>query len=82
MLNPISAAFIKAEQEKRPVLLTYTVAGDSSNKQSLEILKSISNYADILEVGFPHNTPVADGGQIQTSAYLSLIHISEPTRRI
>ena len=72
MLNPISLAFKKAKKEKRPALLTYTVAGDSSKKQSLEILKAISNYADILEVGIPHNTPVADGGQIQTSAYRAI----------
>ena len=72
MLNPISLAFKKAKNEKRPALLTYTVAGDSSKKQSLEILKAISNYADILEVGVPHNTPVADGGQIQTSAYRAI----------
>ena len=31
--------------------LTYTVAGDNS-KKSLEILKSISKYADICELGF------------------------------
>ena len=72
MLNPISVAFKKAKSENRPALLTYTVAGDSSKKQSLEILKSISNFADILEVGVPHNTPVADGGQIQTSAYRAI----------
>ena len=61
MLNPISEAFEKAKQENRPALLTYTVAGDSTKKQSLEILKSISKNADILELGVPHN--------------LSLIHI-------
>ena len=72
MLNPISAAFKKAKQENRPALLTYTVAGDSSKKQSLNILKSISKNADILEVGVPHNTPVADGSQIQTSAYRAI----------
>ena len=72
MLNPISAAFIKAKQENRPALLTYTVAGDSSKKQSLNILKSISKNADILEVGVPHNTPVADGSEIQTSAYRAI----------
>ena len=66
MFNPISLAFKKAKQENRPALLTYTVAGDSSKKQSLDILKSISKNADILELGIPHNTPVAD---------LSLIHI-------
>ena len=72
MLNPISVAFLKAKQENRPALLTYTVAGDSSKKQSLNILKSISKNADILEVGVPHNTPVADGSQIQTSAYRAI----------
>jgi len=72
MLNPISSAFKKAKQENRPALLTYTVAGDSSKKQSLDILKSISKNADILEVGVPHNTPVADGSQIQTSAYRAI----------
>ena len=72
MLNPISVAFEKAKQENRPALLTYTVAGDSSKKESLNILKSISNNVDILEVGIPHNTPVADGSQIQTSAYRAI----------
>ena len=72
MLNPISLAFKKAKQENRAALLTYTVAGDSSKKQSLDILKSISKNADILEVGIPHNTPVADGSQIQTSAYRAI----------
>ena len=72
MLNPISVAFKKAKQENRPALLTYTVAGDSSKKQSLNILKSISKNADILELGVPHNTPVADGSQIQTSAYRAI----------
>ena len=72
MLNPISEAFQKAKQENRPALLTYTVAGDSTKKQSLEILKSISKNADILELGVPHNTPVADGSQIQTSSYRAI----------
>ena len=72
MPDSINAAFKKSKFQRRPALLTYTVAGDSSKKQSLEILKSISNYADILEVGIPHNTPVADGSQIQTSSYRAI----------
>ncbi len=70
--NLINQSFIKAKKENRPVLLTYTVAGDNTKKKSLEILKSISNYSDICELGFPHNTPIADGGQIQTSAYRAI----------
>ena len=72
MPNLIDLAFQKAKLENRPALLTYTVAGDNSKKKSLEILKSISNYADILELGVPHNALVADGNQIQTSAYRAI----------
>ena len=75
MASLINEAFKKAKDASRPALLTYTVAGDNTKKKSLDILKSISDHADICELGFPHNTPIADGGQIQTSAYLSLIHI-------
>ena len=72
MINPISSAFKIAKKENRPALLTYTVAGDNTKKRSIEILKSISNNVDICELGFPHNTPIADGGQIQTSAYRAI----------
>jgi len=68
----INQAFQIAKGENRPALLTYTVAGDYNKKKSLEILKSISKYADICELGFPHNTPIADGGQIQTSSYRAI----------
>ena len=71
-LSPISLAFKKCKEEKRPALLTYTVAGDNSKKKSLEILNSISKNVDICEIGFPHNTPIADGGQIQTAAYRAI----------
>jgi len=72
MTSLINQAFQKANNENRPALLTYTVAGDNTKKNSLEILKSISDYVDICELGFPHNTPIADGGQIQTSAYRAI----------
>ena len=68
----ITQTFKKTKSENRPALVTYTVAGDYNKKKSLEILKSISEYADICELGFPHNTPIADGGQIQTSAYRAI----------
>ena len=71
-MSLINSAFKKTKNEKRPALLTYTVAGDNTKKKSLEILKSIANYADICEIGFPHNAPIADGDQIQSSAYRAL----------
>ena len=72
MKSQISSVFNECKKENRPALLTYTVAGDNSKKKSLEILKSISDYADILEIGFPPNAPTADGPQIQNSSYRAL----------
>ena len=73
MINSqISLAFKKCKKEQRSALLTYIVAGDNTKKKSLEILNSISKHADICEIGFPHNTPIADGGQIQSSSYRAI----------
>ena len=72
MSSKILKKFIECKKEKRPTLLTYTVAGDNTKKQSLAIIKSIAKHADIIELGFPHNTPIADGGQIQESSHRAL----------
>ncbi len=72
MKSKITLAFEHCRKEKRPALISYTVADDNTKKNSLKILNSISKYTDILELGFPHNTPIADGGQIQTSSYRAL----------
>jgi len=71
-ISAINLAFKKTKKKRRPALLTYTVAGDNTKKKSLEILNSISKYVDICELGFPHNTPIGDGGQIQTSSYRAI----------
>ena len=72
MKSKIKLAFEKCKKAKRPALITYTVAGDNTKNNSLKILNSISEYADILELGFPHNAPIADGGQIQGSSHRAL----------
>ena len=72
MKSQISLAFQKCKKENRPALVTYTVAGDNTKKKSLEILKSISKHADIVELGFAHNAPTADGPQIQNSSHRAL----------
>ena len=71
-ISAINLAFKKTKKEKRPALITYTVGGDNTKKKSLKILNSISRYVDICELGFPHNTPIGDGGQIQTSSYRAI----------
>ena len=72
MKSKISLTFDKCRKAKRPALITYTVAGDNTKNNSLKILNKISRHADILELGFPHNTPIADGGQIQGSSHRAL----------
>jgi tryptophan synthase alpha chain len=72
MTSKILDTFLRCQIEQRPALLTYTVAGDNTKKQSLEIIKSIAEHADIIELGLPHNTPIADGGQIQESSHRAL----------
>ena len=75
MNSKIFEAFEECRREKRPALLTYTVGGDNTKNKSLEIIKSIAQYADIIELGFPHNTPVADGAQIQESSQIGRAHV-------
>ena len=72
MTSKIALAFSNCKKQKRPALITYTVAGDNTKNNSLKILNKISKHADILELGFPHNTPIADGGQIQGSSHRAL----------
>ena len=72
MISNIKSTFDNCKKEKRAALITYTVAGDNNRKNSLKILNVISKNADIVELGFPHNTPIADGGQIQGSSYRAL----------
>ena len=72
MKSKIALAFENCKKQKRAALITYTVAGDNTKNNSLKILNKISKHADILELGFPHNTPIADGGQIQGSSHRAL----------
>ena len=58
MKSNISQLSIIVKREA-PALITYTVAGDNNKINSL-ILNSISKYADICELGFVHNCPIAD----------------------
>ena len=72
MRSQIQLAFDNCKKQKRPALITYTVASDPNKKKSIEILKSISSNVDLLEIGFPFSTPIGDGGQIQTSTYRAI----------
>jgi len=71
-LSNIEIAFQKCRRENRPAIITYIVSGDPSKKKTLEILKSVSNYADICEIGIGHNCNTGDGKQVQNSTYRAI----------
>ena len=71
-LSNLALAFKKCRQEHRPALLTYTVSGDPNKNKSFEILKAISLYADICEIGVSHNCNIGDGKEIQNSTYRAI----------
>ncbi len=72
MKSKIQLAFEKCKKEKRPALISYTVASDPNQEKSLNILKSISPHVDLAEIGFPFSTPIGDGPDIQTSSFRAI----------
>ena len=68
----LATTFKKCKKENRPALLSYIVSGDPNKKKTFEILKSVSNHADICEVGVGHNCNTGDGKQIQDSTYRAI----------
>ena len=55
MKSKISLAFENCKKEKRPALITYTVAGDNNKNNSFKILNAIAKHSDICELSFVHN---------------------------
>ena len=52
MRSNIALAFQNCKKEKRPALITYTVAGDNSKNNSLKILNEISNHSSLIFLFF------------------------------
>ena len=61
-ISKISLAFKDCKREKRPALVTFTVAGDNTKKNSIKILNSIAKFADILELSFLHHVLLSSDG--------------------
>ena len=51
-VSPISLAFKKCKKEKRPALLTYTVAGDNTKKKISGNFKFYFKICRYMRVGF------------------------------
>ena len=67
MKSLIKLSFEISKKKKRPCICYLIQLPEIVQKKYLEILNSLSKHR-YLELGFPHNTPIADGGQIKLSA--------------
>ncbi len=69
----IQTRFAALAAEKRPGLITFTMAFDPDRAISLEMLKALpAAGADIIEIGMPFSDPMADGKTIQEAGIRAL----------
>lgn len=72
-MTTIADTFARCRQEKRAALMPFITCGYPSMGEFPAIMKCLSNGgADIIEVGFPHSDPLADGPVIQRASHLAL----------
>ncbi len=57
---------------RRPSLITYVTAGDPDISTTLDILKVLAKYSDLIELGIPFSDPMADGRTIEKSHHRAL----------
>jgi len=56
------------EKEERCVLIAYVCAGDPNFEKSMEIVRILKKYTDVIELGMPFSDPIADGLTIQQAS--------------
>ena len=69
MPTALDDLFIKTKKENRAALIGYLPAGFPTQKESIEIIKSmIDGGVDAIEIGYPYSDPVMDGPVIQAAS--------------
>lgn len=66
-MNRITQKFQELKIRRKTAFMPFIVAGDPNFKTSLDIVKTITKSADLLEIGFPYSDPLADGPTIQAA---------------
>lgn len=69
----IAKVFANCRREGRAALMPFVTAGYPSIEKFVPLVESLSaGGADMIEVGFPHSDPLADGPVIQHASHLAL----------
>ncbi len=70
--NSFRRAFDGKNKSGKVAFMPFLVAGDPDYAGCLKMLKTVTRYADMLEIGFPYSDPLADGPTIQAADERSL----------
>lgn len=79
-MSRITEKFGDLSKKREGSLIIYVTAGDPSLESTRKILRTISKYADIIELGIPFSDPIADGPTIQAASERSLRGGTNPDR--
>ncbi len=71
-MNRIETTFKSLHSANKKAFVTFTMAGDPDAQTSLDILHTLAQSADILEIGMPFTDPMADGPVIQAAGLRAL----------
>jgi tryptophan synthase alpha chain len=73
VIDRIAAAFERAKSENRAALVIFITCGDPDLHTTLELVPALAAAgADIVELGFPHSDPIAEGPTIQAASQRAL----------
>jgi tryptophan synthase alpha chain len=79
-LERIRAAFARAKTRRSAALMPYFTLGYPDPQTSLDVVRAIAPYSDLLELGVPFSDPIADGPTIQRSTQRALEAGTTPAR--
>jgi len=71
-MGRITEKFEELKQRNEGALICFTTAGYPNLELTVPVLRVISRYADIIELGLPFSDPIADGPTIQASSQKAL----------
>lgn len=64
--------FQELKEKEEGALITYMTLGFPSIEESVELIKVLAKYSDIIELGIPFSDPIADGPTIQKAIDIAL----------
>lgn len=79
-MNRITKKFDELISVGKTAFMPFVIAGDPDFRNSLEIVRLLNKYSDLLEIGFPYSDPLADGPVIQAADFRALQSGMNPNR--